>query len=517
MPPIVMVDCGRNGAEHWHIACPPEGKGSCPWGNSAMSREYLYCLSVLVFLVAPFSLSGQTAVRGNCNEAPREDALSFLCALPTSEIPAPRAPDVTILLKVPAGTTLRVAVDRKVRIAEAGQTVSGKIVEPVYTFDQEVIPKGSLATGHVTNIHPIPARKRILSYASGNFSPVHKYELEFDSVILPGGERLRIATAVSPGIAEVVHLVAGDAKRNKRNAAIRTVQNAKEAGKARMHDTLDEIKSPGKIQRLKQMLLAQSPYRRQYLDPGTRFYASLRDPLDFGRTTRTAEQLIQLGETPTADSILHARLATEVSSATAQRNNAISAVLTEPLFSQDHHLLLPANSLIAGEVIAAKPARKFHRNGDLRVVFDRIQTPEGLIQSMRGSVEGVEADRRAGLRLDDEGGAQATDSKTRYLSTGVALLLAAAASRPDVEHGTTDTAGDPSLRAGAGVSGSGITGSLIALAARSQPVSIAFAAYGAGTSVYNNFLSRGRDVVFAKDTPLEIGVSEGHSKPATQH
>jgi hypothetical protein len=135
---------------------------------------------------------------------------------------------------------------------------------------------------------------------------------------------------------------------------------------------------------------------------------------------------------------------------------------------------------------------------------------------MQGSVEGVEADRRAGLRLDDEGGAQATDSKTRYLSTGVALLLAAAASHPDTEHGTTDAAGDPSVRAGAGASGSGITGTVISLAAKSQPVSIAFAAYGAGVSVYSNFLSRGRDVVFVKNAPLEIGFSEPHAKAATK-
>jgi hypothetical protein len=69
------------------------------------------------------------------------------------------------------------------------------------------------------------------------------------------------------------------------------------------------------------------------------------------------------------------------------------------------------------------------------------------------------------------------------------------------------------VRAGAGVSGSGITGTLISLA-KSQPVSMAFASWGAGTSVYNNFLSRGKDVVFKKDTPLEIGFSEPHAKAA---
>ena len=392
--------------------------------------------------------------------------------------------------------------------------MSAKLTESVYAFDQTVIPAGSVVTGRVTNIGPVAAKTKIWSYVNGNFSPFHTYELEFDSVTFPSGERRKIATTVSPGIAEVVHLTVGNGKEKKRNLAQRAAQNAKSEAGAKVHDTLDEIRAPGKMQRLKEMLLAQSPYRRQYLQPGTRFYASLTETLDFGKTTRTAEQLAQLGKSPAPDSILHARFSEQVSSETAQRGKVISAMLTEPLFLQDRHLLLPANSRIAGEVIKAKPARKLHHNGDLRVIFNRIETPEGVIQPMQGSVEGVEADRRAGLKLDEEGGAQATDSKTHYLSTGVALFLAAAASHPDTEHGTTDVAGDPSVRAGAGVSGSGITGTLISLAAKSQPVSMAFAAWGAGTSVYNNFLSRGKDVVFQKDTPLEIGFSEPHAKAA---
>lgn len=473
-------------------------------------RRFFPCL---VFLAAPAVLHAQTAVRGGCNEVPREDALPSLCAPPTSQTMAPSVPDSVILLQVPAGTALRVAIDQKVRIATVGQEVSGKLTEPVYAFDQPVIPAGSEVTGKVTSIHGVPGKRKVMSYVNGNFSPFHEYELEFDSVTLPNKERRSIVTTVSPGIAQVVHLVPGGTKKQP-NAAQRQIEGAKAEGKAKVNDTLDEIKSPGKMQRLKELALAQSPYRRQYLQSGTRFYASLDEPLDFGKTTRSAEQLAQLGKSPEPDSILHARFAEEVSSATAQRGNVIAAVLTEPLFSQDHHLLLPANSRIAGEVIKAQPARKLHHNGDLRVIFNRVETPEGVVQPMQGSVEGVEMDRRSGVKLDDEGGAQATDSKTRYLSTGVAVLLAAAASHTDNEHGTTDAAGDPSVRAGAGVSGSGITGTLISLAAKSQPVSMVFAAYGAGNSVYNNFLARGKDVVFVKNTPLEIGFSEPHQKPA---
>jgi hypothetical protein len=181
--------------------------------------------------------------------------------------------------------------------------------------------------------------KKAEAYFNGNFSPFHTYELEFDSVILPGGEQRKIATSVSPGIAEAVHLVVGGATEKKKNVAGRAAENAKAEAEGKVRDTIDEIRSPGKVQRLKELLLAQAPYRRQYLKAGTRFYASLQGPLDFGRTTRTAEQLLQLGKNPEPDSALHARLAEGVSSATAQLGNAITVVLTEPLFSRDRHLL----------------------------------------------------------------------------------------------------------------------------------------------------------------------------------
>lgn len=187
-----------------------------------------------------------------------------------------------------------------------------------------------------------------------------------------------------------------------------------------------------------------------------------------------------------------------------------------------------------GEVIKAKSAR-LHRNGELRVIFEHIETseeglqalaqvqravqaqaersqaPEERSQAMIGNLEGVEVDRRANMQLDEEGGARTTDSKTRYLSTGLAVLLAAAASHTEAEHGTTETAG-PGVRTAAGGSGFRLTGALLSLVAKSTPVSVAIGAYGASTSIYANFLSRGRDVVLPKDTPLEIGFGPPHAK-----
>lgn len=477
------------------------------------------------FLIAVFSISllwptlAQAQVPSGCAEVPREDASPSLCAPPGSATLAVPAPASVVELKLPSGTPLRIALNERLRIRVQGQMVHGKVVDTVYAFDQPVIPAGSTVTGRIQRIDPVSRLHRVQSYMNANFTPPHTYQLAFDSVTLPGGVTRKLETTVSAGTAEVVHLVANTQKQadKKHNVATRAADEAKLETQTKIHDTIDEIKSPGKLHRLKQLVVSQSPYRPQYLEHGTRFTAVLNEPLDFGRTTRSQEQLAQLGGIPPADTLLHARLTAEISSATANRGNPVAAVLTEPVYSPDRHLLLPAETQIEGEVAQAKPAGKLHHNGELRVIFNRIATPQGVARPMQGSLEGLEADRAAGLKLDEEGGARATDGKTRYLSTGLTLLMAAAASRPDVEHGTTDAAGDPSVRAGAGVSGYGFSGSLITLAAHSQPVSIGFAAFGASVSLYRNFLSRGKDVTFVKDTPMEIGFAPPHSETTRPH
>ena len=187
------------------------------------------------------------------------------------------------------------------------------------------------------------------------------------------------------------------------------------------------------------------------------------------------------------------------------------AEVTQPVYSRDYRLLLPSGSRLIGQVVEARPARRLHRNGELRVIFEHIELPAGNLQEVQGTLEGIEVDKRAHLKLDEEGGAHATDSKTRYLSTGVALLMVALAAHPDMDRGTTvDPSDDVAVRAGAGASGFGLAGTLIGLAAKSNAVTIAFSAYGASASIYSNFLSRGREVVLPKDAPLEIGLGTRH-------
>jgi hypothetical protein len=489
-----------------------------------------------------------------CNEVPQDDALVSTCAPATLAergeivaVPVAAQPTANIALAIPTGTPIRIALDQRTPVDHPGELVHGKVVETVYAFDQPVIPAGSVATGRVIEVAGVTAVKRVMAYSNGNFSPYHKYMVTFDTLTLPDGKKLGVQTTVSAGTADVVHLVSNPDKERQKGVAAQATDRAKQEAKGKIqeakdqvHDSWQKITAPGKMHRLKAYLLAQSPYRRQYLEPGTRFVADLDAPLNFGEATRSGEQLASIGNAPAADTTLKARLVGEVSSATASRGTLVAAVLTEPLYSASHQLILPANSRVIGEVVKAKPARMMHHNGELRVIFERIETPEDAhqallqtqkeapargadtaaprphvrSQAMIGNLEGVEVDRKANMKLDEEGGARTTDSNTRYLSTGLAVLLAAAAAHPDADHGTVDAGGDPSVRTAAGGSGFRLTGAILGFAVKSTPVSIAFGAYGASSSIYSNFLSRGHDVVLPRDTPLEIGFGPPHPAAA---
>jgi hypothetical protein len=190
--------------------------------------------------------------------------------------------------------------------------------------------------------------------------------------------------------------------------------------------------------------------------------------------------------------VVHALLESPLSSATSQRGDAVEAVMTEPLFA-DSQLILPQGTLLKGAVLQARPARKLHRNGQLRIVFHEIASPNSATQSVEASLEGVEVKNDQNLSLDSEGGAQATTPKTRYLTTGISVGIAALSS-DDLFNRTLD-----------GASGYNVIGVAVGALSRSRVLAIAFGAYGAGMSVYRHFLSRGRDVVYPKDTAMAIG------------
>ncbi len=72
---------------------------------------------------------------------------------------------------------------------------------------------------------------------------------------------------------------------------------------------------------------------------------------------------------------------------------------------------------------------------------------------------------------------------------------------------------EPINRAEGGAGGFKVVGIVIGAAVHSQPLAIAMGAFGASRSIYNNFMARGTDVVFAKHTAMEIGVDTRAAMP----
>ena len=101
------------------------------------------------------------------------------------------------------------------------------------------------------------------------------------------------------------------------------------------------VAEPASSITLKRPLWAKAPYHPQYLRRGTRFDAPLRDPLRFGFAPIKAEALGALGTQPSPDSVAHVRFLATLSSNSAKQGQPVEAVVTTPLFSPEHQLVLP--------------------------------------------------------------------------------------------------------------------------------------------------------------------------------
>lgn len=358
------------------------------------------------------------------------------------------APPVIVPLDVPAGTPLKVTLDKEVRIHRVGQKIHGRISEPVYAFDKLVIPAGTQAIGEISDISSVPGKARTLAAMNADFSPARQVRITFDELMLPDGRRLPIRTEVSPGSGGVLQLVPANAKKPTkteaaRNAASRRIDEAKQQLQNSLDMAKAQLSQPDKLHRLERFGMRQLPYRPQYLDAGTTFNAELQQPLTFGRESFAAEALSNIGTAPKSPVVLHAELASPLNSVTSKKDDRVEAIITQPVISENH-LLFPAGSRIEGTVVQSRPARRLGRSGLLRVEFREIVPPNGIAQKIAASLDAVEVAQKEHLVLDSEGGAQVVTPKTRYFSTALSVALAASSVSPEHDgasdlHGGADT------------------------------------------------------------------------------
>ena len=433
-----------------------------------------------------------------------------MCTAMAAQHSAPRQKPSTrhihtqkIALTVARNTPLQIALDKDVRIRKVGQPIHCHLVRPIYAFDRLVAPAGTEVDGHIARIEGLSRKKRVLGILNADFTPERKVEVQFDQLVLANGRTVPFKALVTPASGRVMQLVNANHDKKKKSAkdsASETIEEAKQEARQQWHETVNQVKEPGKMHRLERYAISQLPLRPQYLDAGTVYFAELQEPLDFGIEPFTPQMAASVGSAIPQGSLIHALLITPLNSATTKKGHRVEAVLSQPLFN-GHRLILPAGSRIKGVVLQARPAAGLHHNGQLRIAFRQIVRRDGVAQKVVASLESVQTAKYDHVRLDSEGGAEAYTPKTRYPSTGLSRALATAAM---LKH--NDDAGQSQPGVGGGPDGFKLVDIVLSFAIKSPSLPMAMAAYGAGRSVYVNFIARGQDVVFPRNTLMEIGV-----------
>jgi hypothetical protein len=301
----------------------------------------------------------------------------------------------------------------------------------------------------------------------------------------------------------------GKKKKGVKDIAAEKTKQAKQQARQQWDNAMKQLKTPDRMHRLKRYIETQLPVHPQYIPAGTVYFAELTAPLDFGTELMTPEMAASIGGSLPPGSVVHARLITALTSATAQKGEPVEAVLSRPLLDGKGHVILPEGSRLEGAVRQVQPARRMKKNGQLRIAFQQLIPPDGIAEKVEATLQGVQSGRDANVKLDSEGGAEATTPKTRYLAAAVSLSLAAASVRggdSDVDNGVAHARANTGAQVAGGVSGFKLVGMVLGLAVPSRALGYTMGAYGAGMSLYSHFIARGNEVVFPKNTAIEIGI-----------
>lgn len=413
----------------------------------------------------------------------------------------------TIPLHLIEGTAIQVALTDEVRVRQVGQPIRGKVVEPVYAFDQIVVPVGAEVLGRIEELGEISGKQRALSALDADFTPPREVNLTFEELVLPGGRHMAMQTSVTQGSGQVLQLVTAaepEKKNGVKGVATEKANQAKEQARQQWDHAMQEIHTPGRMHRAARWGQKLLPARPQYIPAGAVYFLELKKPLEFGSEVMTPQMAQGIGTALPSGALVRARLLTPLNSATTQRGDAVEALVSRPVFDGSQ-LVLPQGSRLKGTVLQVNPARHLKKNGHLRLSFREIVPPEGVEQKIEATLAAVQAGKDANVKLDSEGGAEATTSKARYLHTAVSLALAAASARQDPDE---PAVGSPGARAAGGLNGFKLVGMVMGFAVKSRAFGYTMGAYGAANSVYSNFITRGRDVVFPRDTAMEIALAK---------
>ena len=407
---------------------------------------------------------------------------------PASDQPQPIRAKATETAVVPKGTSLQVVTSRHYPV-KIGEPVEARLMHPIYADGKLVVSQNTLLEGRVTALLP-DSKTRWHARLRGDFTPYHNVQVQFDQLKLPTGA-ISIAAAKADNGAPVLRLTAPGVS-PKQSFIARHWSEAR----ANMRDRIAFFTAPGKGDRALQILYHQLPYHPERIAATTAWSFELTQPLELPRNTASQPDPAPVVPVPGKAEVwsVNATLSRDLTSATAKSGDPVEALVVEPVYDKDRQVVVPQGSKLVGKVSIAQPARSFGRNGKLRFTFQQVRFPEGYHREVEGALAGAATEKTQNLSLDAEG----TISPRNQSSAIAPLLLTMLAGR------ALDQDGNFTAQAGVASNGFGLIGRIVGVAAGDRNLAAGIGFYAAGLSVYDNFLHSGRDVVFPRDTRIEI-------------
>ena len=402
--------------------------------------------------------------------------------------PQPAQPTAASDAVLSTGTSLQVATSRHYPV-KIGEPIEAHLMHPIYADGKLVVPQNTVVEGRVTALFP-DSKMRWHARLRGDFTPYHNVQVQFDRLILPTGP-IPIAAARADNGAPVLRLTAPGVSPRQSFIARHWAE-----AKANMRDRIAFFTAPGKADRALQILYHQLPYHPQRIAATTAWSFELTKPLDLPENTASQPDPAPVAPVAGKAEIwsVNATLSRDLTSATAKSGDPVEALVVEPVYDKDRQLVVPQGSKLVGKVSIAQPARSFGRNGKLRFTFQQVQFPQGYHREVEGALAGAATEKTQNLSLDAEG----TISPRNQSSVIAPLLLTMLAGR------ALDQDGNFTAQAGVASNGFGLVGRIVGIAAGDRNLAAGIGFYAAGLSVYDNFLHSGRDVVFPRDTRIEI-------------
>jgi hypothetical protein len=400
-------------------------------------------------------------------------------------------------VQIPATTPLSIQLLEHVPM-KTGEALEGRLLYPVYIENHIAIPAGSILRGTVIELDSDRSR-RIHARLRGDFTPFHIPVVRFDQLVLANGA---LEPIVSDSATDGVPILRLSPAPGQKKGSLISRQIALE--KQRVKDAAAQITAPGRRDRLVQFIYTQLPYHPERIEAGTAWMVELAQPLNLRLVDSRAENQQKAdppGPSAEKEWRLRAYLQETISSANTKVGDTFQAMVAEPVLNAEHAVVVPQGSMLIGEITQTKPARSFGRQGKLRFRFRQLKLPTGFTQPVEGTLAGVDANKSANLQIDPEGGI-APKPQNRVLLPVVLTFLASRG---------LDNDGSQAGNGAVASNGFGIVGRIVGIAASSRSVAAGIGFYGAALAVYDVFLARGHNVVFVKNTRIEVTTTSGRS------